>query len=360
MIDKLEYTNKHELVYLDQTLLPLKEKYVKAKSYKDVIDAISSLAVRGAPLIGIAAAYGVVMGVHDYDTEKKKNFEIHFYKVIDALKNSRPTAKNLFYAMDRMTKVFEENREKEKMEIEDMLLREADAIYDEDIEMCKLIGLNGADLIGQESNILTHCNTGELATGGIGTALGIIKTAKGQGKDVFVYVDETRPLLQGARLTAYELDKNDIEYDLIIDSMAANLMKEQQVDCVIIGADRIASNGDVVNKVGSYSLAVNCAFHKIPFYVAAPSSTIDFDIETGEEIKIEERDPDEIRTINGEKIVKDNVTVMNPSFDLVPHDLVTAIVTEYKVHYAPYNFKGLKHMFRTYIETLPGKNVDKE
>jgi methylthioribose-1-phosphate isomerase len=358
MIDKLEYTNKHELVYLDQTLLPLKEKYVKAKSYKDVIEAISSLAVRGAPLIGIAAAYGVVMGVHDYDTEKKKNFEIHFYKVIDALKNSRPTAKNLFYAMERMTKVFEENREKEKMEIEDMLLREADAIYDEDIEMCRLIGLNGAELIGQESNILTHCNTGELATGGIGTALGIIKTAKSLGKDVFVYVDETRPLLQGARLTAYELDKNDIEYDLIIDSMAANLMKEEQVDCVIIGADRIAPNGDIVNKVGSYSLAVNCAFHKIPFYVAAPSSTIDFDIETGDEIKIEERDPDEIRSINGEKIVKDNVTVMNPSFDLVPHDLVTAIITEYKVHYAPYNFKGLKHMFRTYIETLPGKDSE--
>jgi methylthioribose-1-phosphate isomerase len=360
MIDKLEYTNKHELVYLDQTLLPLKEKYIKAKSYKDVIEAITSLRVRGAPLIGIAAAYGVVMGIHNYDTEKKKNLEIHFYKIVDAIRNSRPTARNLFYALDRMIKVFEENSEKEKNEIEDLLLKEADAIYDEDIEMCKRIGLNGSDLIGDESNILTHCNTGELATGGIGTALGIITTAKSRGKDVFVYVDETRPLLQGARLTTYELDKNDIEYDLIIDSMAANLMKEKQVDCVIIGADRIASNGDVVNKVGSYSLAVNCAHHKIPFYVAAPSSTLDFDIDTGDEIKIEERDADEIKMINGEKITGDNVTVMNPAFDLVPNDLITAIVTEYKVHYAPYNFKGLKHMFRSYVQLVSHKEAEEE
>jgi methylthioribose-1-phosphate isomerase len=353
MIDKLEYTNKHELVYLDQTLLPLKEKYVKAKSYKEVIEAIVTLGIRGAPLIGIAAAYAVVMGVHNIKTENRKNFEIHVYKIIESLRNARPTAKNLFYALDRMTKTYEENSEKEFMVIEDILLKEADAIYDEDIEMCKRIGLNGAELIGEESTIITHCNTGELATGGIGTALGIIKTAKDLGKDVFVYVDETRPLLQGARLTTYELDKCGIEFDLIIDSMAANLMKEEQIDCVIIGADRIASNGDVVNKVGSYSLAVNCAYHKIPFYVAAPSSTIDFDIETGDEIKIEERDADEIRTINGEPIVGDEVTVMNPAFDLVPAELVTAIITEYKVHFSPYNFKGLKHMFRSYIQTLP-------
>jgi methylthioribose-1-phosphate isomerase len=355
MINKLEYTNSHELVYLDQALLPLKEKYVKAKSYKDVVEAIIKLKIRGAPLIGIAAAYGVVIGAHNVKTENIKNFEIHFYKVIEALKNSRPTAKNLFYALDRMAKVFEENKEKEILDIEDILLKEADSIYDEDIEMCKRIGINGVDLIGEKSNILTHCNTGELATGGIGTALGIITTAKNQGKDVFVYVDETRPLLQGARLTTYELDKSGIDYDLIIDSMAANLMKEEQVDMVFIGADRIASNGDVVNKVGSYSLAVNCAYHKIPFYVAAPSSTIDFDIETGSEIKIEERDSDEVRMINGEQIVGDHVNIMNPSFDLIPNELVTAIITEYKVHYAPYNFKGLKHMFRSYVQLVSHK-----
>jgi methylthioribose-1-phosphate isomerase len=293
----------------------------------------------------------VVLGIHHFKNENRKNFEIHFHKIIDGFRNSRPTAKNLFYALERMTKVFDSNSGKEISEMRDLLLREADAIFDEDVEMCNRISLNGSDLIGEKMTILTHCNAGELATGGIGTALGILYTAKKQGKDIFVYVDETRPLLQGARLTTFELDNNDIEYDLIVDSMAANLMKEEQIDCVIVGADRIASNGDAANKVGSYSLAVNCRHHKIPFYVAAPGTTIDFDIETGEEIKIEERDADEIREIRGEKIVGDNVTVMNPAFDLVPNELITAIITEYKVHYPPYNFRGLKHMFRSYVQS---------
>ena len=352
MIDKLEYTNKHELIFLDQTLLPLKEKYHKTKSYKDVAEAISLLKIRGAPLIGIAAAYGIVMGVHHYDTDNRKNFEIHFYKVTETLRISRPTAKNLFYAIDRMTKVFEENIDKDFIEIEDLLLREADAIFDEDAEMCKRIGVNGSDLIGEKMSILTHCNAGELATGGIGTALGIIYTAHQQGKDVFVYVDETRPLLQGSRLTTYELEQNGIEFDLIIDSMAANLMRDELVDCVIIGADRIASNGDVVNKVGSYSLAVNCAYHKIPFYVAAPGSTIDFEIASGDKIEIEERGSEEITKVNGEKITTQNLNVINPAFDLIPAELVTAIITEYKIHYPPYNFGALKHMFQSYVQTL--------
>jgi methylthioribose-1-phosphate isomerase len=221
--------------------------------------------------------------------------------------------------------------------------------------MCKRIGINGADLIGEKMNILTHCNAGELATGGIGTALGIIYTANQQAKDVFVYADETRPLLQGARLTAYELEKNEIDFDLVIDSMAANLMKEGMVDCVIIGADRIACSGDVVNKVGSYSLAVNCAYHKIPFYVAAPSSTIDFEIESGSEIVIEERAPEEVGYINGSQIAPDRVTILNPAFDLIPHELVSAIITEYKVHYPPYDFKAIKHLFQSYIETISHK-----
>ena len=351
MIDKLEYTNKHELIFLDQTLLPLKEKYLKTKSYKDVAEAIQKLRIRGAPLIGIAAAYGVVMGVHHYDTDNRKNFEIHFYKVTETLRTSRPTAKNLFYALDRMVKVFEDNIEKDFVEIEDLLLREADAIFDEDAEMCKRIGVNGSELIGEKMTILTHCNAGELATGGIGTALGIIYTARDQGKDIFVYADETRPLLQGSRLTAYELAENEIDFDIIIDSMAANLMKDGIIDCVIVGADRIASNGDVVNKVGSYSLAVNCAFHKIPFYVAAPGSTIDFDIAEGKDIEIEERSSEEITKVYGEKITSQDFSVLNPAFDLVPYDLVTAIITEYKVHYPPYNFGGLKHMFQSYIQT---------
>ena len=360
MIEKLKYTDNNELIFLDQTLLPLKEKYIKTRDYRDVIDAIINLKIRGAPLIGIAAAYGVVLGIQKFSSENRKNFQIHFYKLIDDFRNTRPTAKNLFYALGRLIKVFEENEDKNAEEIPVLLLEEADRMYDEDIEMCRRIGINGADLIGEKMNILTHCNAGELATGGIGTALGIIFTAKQQGKDVFVYAEETRPLLQGSRLTVYELEENEIDYELVIDSMGANLMKEQMVDCVIIGADRIAPNGDVVNKVGSYSLAVNCAFHKIPFYIAAPSSTIDFEIETGEDIEIEERGADEVRTINGVQVTGKDVSVLNPAFDLVPHGLVSAIVTEYKVHYPPYNFGNLKHMFQSYIQTISHEEEDTE
>jgi methylthioribose-1-phosphate isomerase len=352
MIEKLRYTDNNELIFLDQTMLPLKEKYIKTRDYRDVLEAIVELKVRGAPLIGIAAAYGVVLGIQKFNSENKKNFEIHFHKLIEDFRSTRPTAKNLFYALERLAKVFEENAEKDTDEICVILLEEADRIYDEDIEMCRRIGINGADLIGEEMNVLTHCNTGELATGGIGTAFGVILTAKQQGKDIYVYVDETRPLLQGARLTAYELEKNEMDFELIVDSMAANLMKERMVDCVIIGADRIAPNGDVVNKVGSYSLAVNAAYHKIPLYVAAPSSTIDFDIETGEDIEIEERDPDEVRTFDNIQVTDKNVPVLNPAFDLVPHELVSAIITEYKVHYPLYNFGNLKHLFRSYIQTI--------
>jgi methylthioribose-1-phosphate isomerase len=360
MIEKLTYTDNNELIFLDQTLLPLKEKYIKTRDYKDVAEAITNLRIRGAPLIGIAAAYGVVLGIQKFSSENMKNFQIHFFKLVDEFRNTRPTAKNLFYALDRLEKVFKENEDKGTEEITILLLEEADRMYDEDIEMCRRIGINGADLIGDEMNILTHCNAGELATGGIGTALGIIYTAKQQGKDVFVYAEETRPLLQGSRLTAYELEKNEIEYELIIDSMGANLMKEQMVDCVIVGADRIAPNGDAANKVGSYSLAVNCAYHKVPFYVAAPSSTIDFDIETGGDIEIEERDPGEVRTVHGERVTNDDVPVLNPAFDVIPHELVSAIITEYKVHYPPYNFGNLKHMFQSYIQTISHEEEEEQ
>jgi methylthioribose-1-phosphate isomerase len=360
MIDKLTYTDDNELIFLDQTLLPLKEKYVKTRNYKEVIDAIIKLKVRGAPLIGIAAAYGIVLGVNGFKSDNKKNFQIHFYKLLDEFRKSRPTAKNLFYSVNRLMKIYDENDDKEPDEIKMLLLDESDRIFDEDIEMCRRIGINGADLIAGKMNILTHCNTGELATGGIGTALGIIYTAKQQAKDIFVYADETRPLLQGARLTAFELEKNNVEFDLIIDSMAANLMREGMIDCVIIGADRIAGNGDVVNKIGSYSLAVNCAYHKIPFYVAAPSTTIDFDIETGDDIIIEERDPEEVGYINGNQIVSNSVSILNPSFDLIPKELVSAIITEYKVHYPPFNFKGIKHLFQSYIETISHKDEFEE
>ena len=360
MIEKLVYTDKNEVIFLDQTLLPLKEKYVKTRNYKDIIDAIVELKIRGAPLIGIAAAYGVVLGLQDFKSDNKKNLQIHFYKLIESFRNTRPTAKNLFYALDRQCRAFEENLDKEIDAIGFALLDEADRIYEEDIEMCRRIGVNGAELVGESMNILTHCNTGELAAGGIGTALGIIITAKKQAKDVFVYVDETRPLLQGARLTTYELDQNEIEYELIVDSMAANLMKEEMIDCVIIGADRIAANGDVVNKVGSYSLAVNCAYHKVPFYVAAPGTSIDFDIVTGDEVVIEERSPDEIRKINGEPVTGPEVPVLNQSFDLVPNTLISAIITEYKIHYPPYDFSSIKHLFQSYIQSISNKEQSGE
>jgi methylthioribose-1-phosphate isomerase len=355
MIRKLEYTDNDELIFLDQTQLPRKEKLVKTKDFREVVEAIRSLKIRGAPLIGIAAAYGVVLGISHYNTDNIKNFETHFYTVIESFRNSRPTAKNLFYALDRLVIAFNDNKEKELVEINNILLDVADRIYEEDIEMCRRIGINGADLIGSEMNILTHCNAGELATGGIGTALGVITTAKNQAKNVFVFVDETRPLFQGSRLTAYELEKNGIEYDLVVDSMAANLMRDGLVDCVIIGADRIAPNGDVVNKVGSYSLAVNCAFHRIPFYVAAPSTTLDFEIKSGEEIKIEEREANEVRSINGIGITNEDAPVLNPAFDLVPNNLVTAIISEYKVHYPPYDFGSIKHMFQSYVQSISHK-----
>lgn len=356
MINKFEYTDKNEIIFLDQSLLPLKEKYIKTKDYKDIINAILELKIRGAPLIGIAAAYGVVLGLHYVNVENKRDLFFHFSKLVESFRNTRPTAKNLFYALDRLVRKYKENEDTEIDDVRSLLLDEADMIYDEDIEMCRRIGVNGSDLIGPKMNILTHCNTGELATGGIGTALGIIVTASRQAKKVFVYVDETRPLLQGARLTTFELDKNGIEYELITDSMAANLMKEQAVDCVLIGADRITSCGDVVNKVGSYSLAVNCNYHKIPFYAAAPSTTIDFEIESGEDIVIEERDPDEVRTVSGVPITGKRVPVLNPAFDMVPHSLVSAIITEYKVHYPPYNFANLKHLFQSYIQSISHKD----
>jgi methylthioribose-1-phosphate isomerase len=304
--------------------------------------------------------------MHTFRSKNEKNLEIHFYNLIDSFKNSRPTARNLFYALDRMKSVFENTVSRSGAltgesairptihQIENILLDVADKIFDEDIELCSRIGVNGSELIVDGMNILTHCNTGELAAGGIGTAQGIITTAYKQAKKIFVYVDETRPLLQGARLTAYEFIKNNIDFELIIDSMAANLMKESMIDCVLIGADRIASNGDVVNKIGSYSLAVNCAYHKIPFYVAAPGTTIDFDIESGDKIEIEERSPDEILCIAGNPVAPKNANVFNAAFDLVPNNLVTAIITEYKIHYPPYDFKSLKHMFSTSEDDLRG------
>jgi methylthioribose-1-phosphate isomerase len=352
MIRKIEYTDRHELIFLDQTLLPHRKKFIRTTDYKVVAEAIINLKIRGAPLIGIAAAYGIVLGIHNPLPKNGKNFQARFYKLAETFRKARPTARNLFYSIDRLERVFAEVQESQPEAIASQLLYEADRIYDEDIEMCNRIGINGADLINEEMNILTHCNAGELATGGIGSALGIIYTAQRIGKKVFVYVDETRPLMQGSRLTVFELQENNIPCELIIDSMAANLMREGMIDCVITGADRIAPNGDVVNKIGSYSLAVNCFYHKVPFYVAAPSTTIDFDIQTGDETEIEERNGDEVRKISGNLITTKDTEVLNPAFDLIPNELVSAIVTEYKVLYPPYNLSMLKQVFDTFTQSI--------
>lgn len=349
MLRKIEYTDNHELIFLDQTALPFKKKLIKTKNYKEVADSIRQLKIRGAPLIGIAAAYGIALAVFNFRGINRRNFDIHFLRVCEEFKSTRPTARNLFYAVGRMENVFNKNIDKDIDEIKECLLREADEIFNEDIELCARIGINGSELIGSEMKILTHCNAGELATGGTGTALGIIYTAARQGKQVYVYVCETRPLLQGARLTAYELSENGIDHCLVIDSLAADLMRNGEVDCVIIGADRIASNGDVINKVGSYSHAVNCRFHDIPFYVAAPGSTIDFDMQEGTGVEIEIRNEEELRFINKERIVDSSTPVFNPAFDLIPNELVSAIVTEYKIHYPPYNFSSIRHMFSSAV-----------
>lgn len=305
---------KSFLRLIDQRQLPEQLAYYDCKTTDDFVYAIKNLVVRGAPAIGCAAAYGMALASmqgNDID------------KTATALKNARPTAVNLFWAIDRMLYTAKDvNNEPAAME------SEAIAIHDEDAKMCRQIGKHGAKLIKDKDRILTHCNAGALATGGIGTALGVIYTAKFDGKDISVWVDETRPILQGARLTSWELDRAGIPLTLICDNMAASLMAAGCVDCVIVGADRIAANYDVANKIGTYNAAVLCHYHNIPFYVAAPSSTFDSQCQDGQSIIIENRSQKEIKTIKGNKIAPDSVKVFNPAFDITPYKLITAIITE--------------------------------
>jgi len=309
----LEWRKDH-LRLIDQRQLPEKLTYFDCRKTDDFIYAIKELVVRGAPAIGCTAAYGMALTV--------KNGE-DFRQSAKAIKNSRPTAANLTWAVDRMMKMIEDSGG-DIYAIE----KEAVAIHEEDADMCRQIGKNGAKLIEDECRILTHCNAGALATGGIGTALGIVYTAKFSGKNISVWVDETRPILQGARLTTWELDRAGVPLTLICDNMAASLIAAGCVDCVIVGADRIAANYDVANKIGTYNLAVLCRYHKLPFYVAAPSSTLDNQCPDGKSIIIENRPQKEIKTIRGIKIAPKNVNVFNPAFDITPHDFITAIITE--------------------------------
>jgi methylthioribose-1-phosphate isomerase len=334
----IEWKN-NKVILIDQTRIPLDEVYLKISDYRELGEAIKQLKVRGAPAIGIAAAFGVCLGANEIDTDNKDEFKKRLKLVIDELAATRPTAVNLFWALHRMSAVLENNINKTTKKIKEQLLKEAYAILEEDKIICQKMGEKGASFIRDGDTILTHCNSGALATGGIGTALGAIHTAFNQGKKIKVFADETRPLLQGARLTTWELIKAGIDVTLICDDMAAYIMQQGLVDCVMLGADRIAKNGDVANKIGTYGLAVSANYHKIPFYVVAPTTTFDGSIKSGAEIPIEQRAAEEVTSYIGKRTAPDGVKVYNPAFDVTPSELITAIVSEQGIYYPPFELK---------------------
>ncbi len=335
IIKPLIWKNKC-LSILDQTRLPLEKKYIKLSTIEEVCEAIKSLRVRGAPLIGICAAYGMVVGALEKRQDIERKGVEALRKIGEYLKSSRPTAVNLSWAVEkilnRAEKIYDGNFENLINEIERVALD----IHNDDLEMGRKIGEYGNNLIKDGDVLLTHCNAGGLATSGFGTALSPMFFAKKKGKKIKVFVDETRPLLQGARLTAYELMEAGIETLLITDSMSAYVMKMKGIDLVIVGADRIAANGDTANKIGTLGVALHCKHYSIPFYVAAPSSTFDFSIKDGSKIPIEERDADEIRMMRGIRIAPEKVKVFNPAFDVTEANLIRAFITEKGIIYPPY------------------------
>lgn len=327
LIKTLRWKNK-SLYILDQQKLPLEEDFIELENAQDVWDAIKTLKIRGAPAIGCAAAYGVALAAVNPDIKDSKELKKEIGQAIKRLKTSRPTAYNLFFALERMERILKAGKHLTFRELKDRIVREANDIYMEDLDGCRRIGLNGAGLIKNGMNILTHCNAGGLATSGIGTALAPLFEAKKRGIRFHVFVDETRPVLQGARLTAWELKKTKIRYTLICDSAAGSLMQKGKIDMVITGADRIALNGDTANKIGTYSLAVLARCHNVDFYVAAPLSTFDPAITTGKEIPVEERPPGEVRRMGNTDIAPPDTPVYNPAFDITPSRLIKGFITE--------------------------------
>ena len=322
---------------IDQTKLPQRVVYLDIKDVRAMRQAIKKLKVRGAPAIGIAGAFGVLLGIKDAKAKSYKKFKKRLDSVIKYLAASRPTAVNLFWALERMRARAEENSGRPLPQIKNILLKEALKIMKEDTDACRRMASFGAGLIKSGDRVLTHCNAGGLATAGYGTALGVLFKAKEEGKRIKVFADETRPLLQGARLTAWELLREKIDVTLICDNMAASLMKEGRVDKIFVGADRIARNGDTANKIGTYNLAVLADFHKVPFYIVAPLSTFDFKLSSGADIPIEQRSADEVRRVLGKKTAPENVKAYNPAFDVTPARLITAIVTEKGIFRPPYS-----------------------
>ena len=314
---------ENQVLMLDQRLLPLEEKFVIHRHYSEVADSIRTMVIRGAPAIGVAAAMGVALGVLNAGSRVDSEFP----RIIETLASTRPTAVNLFWALERMKGVYERHQSNPESLAEEMI-REAMAVDREDVEINRRLGAAGADLLPDGARVLTHCNAGALATAGYGTALGVIRAAVAQGKHIQVVADETRPFLQGSRLTAWELRRDDIPVTLITDNTAGSMMRSGAIDAVIVGADRIARNGDVANKIGTYSVAVLARHHGIPFYVAAPMSTIDGNLANGGEIPIEERDGDEVRWFRQVQVAESETPVFNPAFDVTPNELVSAIITE--------------------------------
>ena len=327
---------KNTVVLIDQRALPLAERYVACKSYKEVISAIKDLTVRGAPAIGVAAAMGAALGALHLPSLSPKEFRQKLLVICDEISQARPTARNLFWALEHMKNSFDQSKHSSQRELVNELVNEAKRICSEDIEINRQMGKHGSKLLADGDNILTHCNAGALATAGYGTALGVIRAAHEQGKKVHVYVDETRPVLQGARLTAWELKKEKIPFTLITDNMAGFLMQQEKIDKIIVGADRIAANGDTANKIGTYSLAVLACAHCIPFYVAAPLSTIDVSLKTGAAIPIEERRNEEVTHFKGVRSAPQGTKVYNPAFDVTPARFITAIITEKGILTKPY------------------------
>jgi methylthioribose-1-phosphate isomerase len=322
---------------IDQTQLPQREAIIDVCNIPDLCEAIRSLRVRGAPAIGCAAACGVAMAASRSGALSQQELQAELRQTIDDLAATRPTAVNLFWALERMRQIVDEVPDVETMK--QRLEAEAKAIVADDLDRCRRIGQHGAELIPPGARILTHCNAGALACAGYGTALGVIRAAAEQGKVARVYADETRPLLQGARLTAWELCRADIPCTVICDNMAASLMARGEIDCVVVGADRIAANGDFANKIGTYGVAVLAQYHDLPFYVAAPLSTVDFSLASGDLIPIEQRDPKEVAELGNWArcpVVPEEANIYNPAFDVTPAELVTAIITEAGVARAPY------------------------
>jgi methylthioribose-1-phosphate isomerase len=331
--------------FIDQTKLPLEESYVLATTYEQVADVIVTMVVRGAPAIGVSAAYGIALGAQQARARTAEEFAPEFEAICAKLAGTRPTAVNLFWAIDRMKRLFLKLRASGASmgEAKERILAEAHAIYEEDIAACKTMGAFGGALLPEEGGVLTHCNAGALATCGYGTALGVIRSAVEQGKRIHVYADETRPFLQGARLTAWELMADGIPTTVICDNMAASLMRAGHIQAVVVGADRIAANGDFANKIGTYNVAILAKEHGIPFYCAAPWSTIDTATPTGDAIPIEERSPVEVTHHGGKQLTPHGVGICNPAFDVTPAKYVTAIITERGVLRAPYA-ESLKEM----------------